>query len=333
MDKKLSGRQCAPRYLKGLGPLAGNKRFICVAMLLCILINLFPFTTANAALPQANTGAADQGGKMHIFIEGAFQPHIQPLELGEGPYFPLRAVTELAGFAVHWDNEWKRITLQGAGRDVTLYPANPLYAVNGILHRTVQPPMLQGGRVFVGPDFLEQAAGLVLSQEERAMGFFHFKKGQPPLLPDEPREQPVYFIELLLPPGDRVEANEYFEIRLAAPFVRGIYAYEVSFFYNPAIIQVKDVRNPAYQPSREFFMKEVNNREGKIRYTLTTLGYAEELPPRTTLAVIEAVVSREGAVPLIRGTLMVTLMDNRGSSMPVGLEERILYVDPASPGL
>ncbi|MEW5921518.1 MAG: copper amine oxidase N-terminal domain-containing protein [Bacillota bacterium] len=337
--KKSSSNANFTRYFSGISCRCQAVKFCCTGLLLFIFIFISSLSLLYASSSPSNIAAEGKGeGKLRVYLEGVpLQPDIQPLLRGDRFYLPLRVMAEQAGFTVNWENGLKRATLYGAGREIALYPANPLYAVNGILHRTVQPPLLQGGRIHVGLDFLEKAAGLVLQDGDPERGFLQFKIRQQHLSPDREglphgaaaREQPVYFVELLLPPGDRVAAKENFEMRLAAPFVRGIYAYEISFFYNPSIIQVKDVHNPAYQPSREFYMKEINNREGKMRYTLTTLGYQEELPPRATLAVIEAVVSREGAVPLIQGTLVVTLLDHKARTMPVGLEERILTVGPA----
>ncbi len=261
-----------------------------------------------------------------IYVEGApLQGHSQPLQQEGVFYFPLRALAEQAGFEVRWESDLKRVTLKGKGREAALYPGNPLYAVNGILHRTAHPPVLLQGRTFVSPDLLEKAVGLVL--QAKGEGAYYFSVSCQPFAPETgSREQPVYFVELLLPQGERVRVDEAFEIRLAAPFVRGIYAYEVSFFYNPALIQVRDVHNPSFQPGREFSLKQINNREGQLRYTLTTLGVPPSLPPRGTLVVIEAVASREGAVPLLQGTLVVTLLDGRAHPMPAGLEERVLNV-------
>lgn len=262
---------------------------------------------------------------------------IQPILHDDGIMLPLRVLCEYTGFLVNWENDLKRATIHGHGRDVALYPENPLYAVNGILNRTEQPPWIREGRLMVSLSFLEKGVGLVLADGSPEKGFLHFKTEQVPINAgknDLPAgapgdiEQPVYFVELLLPSDDRVKVGEVFEIRLAAPFVRGIYAYEVSFFYDPEIIRVQDVQNPAYRLSDEFYIKKISNREGSMRYTLTTLGTADRIEPRETLAVIEAVVSREGAVPLIAGTLQVTLLDNKARVMPVGLEERVLYVDP-----
>jgi len=282
---------------------------------------------ALAALPPQALVATGEAGKLRVYLEDLpIQFDVKPRLYEEKIMLPLRALGERAGFLVHWEKDRKRVTLHGPGREIALYPGNPLFAVNGILHRTAHPPLLHGGRILVGFDLLKQATGLLLHAGEGQGDVLRFRPGQPFPAEQKVREQPLYFVELLLPPGDRVKAHEKFEIRLAAPFVRGIFAYEISFFYNPGIIQVIDVYNPNFQPLREFYMKEIDNREGKMRYTLTTLGYREDLPPRQSLAVIEAVVSRAGAVPLIEGTFTLTLLDNRARIMPVGMEERVLSV-------
>ncbi len=298
-------------------------RFMTVLILCALFLLSIPFYPA--ALAEGRPDA-----EFHVFLNGvSLSFDTQPLFPEEGPMLPLRAMGEQAGFTVDWENEHKRATLHGVGTAITLYPGNPLYAVNGILKRTGQPPQLQHGRLLVSLDFLEEGAGLVLQDGAPQKGYLYFESRKPDFA-DDLGEQPVYFVELLLPPEDRVAVDERFEMRLATPFVPGIFAYEISFFYNPDIFQVKDVHNPGYQPSHEFQIKQINNNEGIMRYTLTTLGAQDDLPPRDILAVIEAVVSREGAVPLIEGTLKVTLLDNRVRSMPVGLEERVLYVGPAA---
>lgn len=307
-------------------------------VLLLLFVLFITRATLPAAFAEADEGTAKSAGAqkkaLEVLIDGEMV-HFDtpPLLLEEGMMLPLRAMGEQAGFKVDWENDTKRATLHDLKRDVALYPDNPLYAVNGILNRTAQPPLLRQGRLLVCLSFLEKGIGLVVQEGDPEKGYLHFKTAG--LLPEEredlpgelgEREQPVYFAELLLPPNDRVELGEQFEMRLEAPFVRGIYSYEVKFFYNPEIIQVKDVYNPDYRHPQEFYIKEINNREGKMHYTLTTLGARADLPSRDTLAVIEAVVSRAGAVPLIEGTLNVTMLDHRARTMPVGLEERVLYV-------
>jgi len=297
-----------------------------------VFLLLFPFpyslfTTATGHVSAAPAENERAEGNLRVYLEDLpIRFDVEP-RLREGKIMlPLRALGERSGFLVHWQKDRRRVTLHGPGREIVLYPDNPLFAINGILHRTAHPPLLYSGRVLVGPDLLKEATGLLLQAGDGQGGVLRFRHRQPFPAEQKVREQPLYFVELLLPPGDRVKAREKFEIRLAAPFVRGIFAYEISFFYNPEIIQVIDIYNPTFQPLREFYMKEINNREGKMRYTLTTLGYREDLPPRPNLAVIEAVVSRAGAVPLIKGTFKVTLLDNRARIMPVGLEERVLSV-------
>ena len=306
--------------------------FLC-ALLLLLSIFFLPFYPGGAVYPQTAAAAEGEGGAdLRVLLDGVLiKFDTKPLLEDKGPMLPLRAIGEQAGFMVHWDNEIKRATLHRGGNVISLYPDNPLYAVNGILKRTEQPPQLKDSRLLVSLDFLEKGAGLALQSWDRQKGYLHLTDRQPTFPRDTAiREQPVYFVELLLPPEDRVEVDESFEMHLAAPFVQGIFAYEVLFFFNPDIIQVMDVRNPAYQQSHEYFLKEIDNTMGTVRYTLTTLGARDYLPPRHTLAVIEAVVSREGAVPLIEGTLKVTLLDNRARNMPVGLEERVLYVGPVT---
>ncbi len=305
--------------------------FFCALLLLLTFFQTF--SPGSATSPQTAAAAGSEGeAALRVFLDDVLlRFDTQPLLAEKGPMLPLRVISEQAGFQVDWDNEIKRATLRRAGNVISLYPDNPLYAVNGVLKRTEQPPQLKHSRLLVSLDFLETGAGLALQDGDLQAGYLHLTDREL-MFPGGTgvREQPVYFVELLLPPNDWVEVDESFEMHFAAPFVRGIYAYEVLFFFNPEIIQVRDIRNPAYHESREFHMKEINNKDGIVRYTLTTLGYQEDLPPRDTLAVIEAAVSREGAVPLIEGTLRVTLLDNRARSMPVGLEERVLYVGPAT---
>jgi hypothetical protein len=312
----------------------GNHRTTMVVFFLCALLlsSLFYlFTPGGAASSQTAAAAAGANeAELRILLDNvSLRFDTQPLLAAQGPMLPLRVIGEQAGFTVHWDNEINQATLQRAGNIITLYPNNPLYAVNGNLKRTEQPPLLKDGRLLVSLDFLEKGLGLVLQSGDPQAGYLHLTDRQSMYAGDtDLREQPVYFVELLLPPEQRVEVQEIFKMHLRAPFVEGIFAYEVAFYYNPAVIQVIDLSNPTYRPAREFFLKEIDNNTGFARYTFTTLGYQDYLPPRDTLVVIEAVVYREGPLSLTAEVLELTLLDSRARRMPVGLEERVLNVGP-----
>ena len=264
-----------------------------------------------------------------------------PLQFDVAPQFrqekltlPLRRIFEELGYLVTWEAEGKRIVLRGPGRMIILYAGNPLYSVNGVIYRTLDAPYIEKGRTMVSIDFLKQSARIKDLVWDEQKGILHLeyspsREGEAErdwgIIPDE--DDPFFsnFIEVLLPPGNRIEVGETFEIRISAPLVRGIHSYEVRFFYNPDVIKIMDITNPFFVRRDEFYMKRINNRDGMAEYTLTTLGFAEEIPPRRNLVVIEAIAFRPGAVPFLEGTLQIKMLDNTASFMPVSLEEKTLY--------
>ena len=305
--------------------------FFLSALLLSILFYFFPPGGAASSQTTAATAGAQEAELRILLDDVLLNFDTQPLLAAQGPMLPLRVIGEQAGFTVRWDHEIRQATLQRGDNIIILYPNNPLYAVNGNLKRTEQPPLLKDSRLLVSLDFLAEGIGLVLQSGDLQAGYLHLTDRQLTFPGDtDLREQPVYFVELLLPPEQRVAVQDIFKMHLRAPFVEGIFAYEVAFSYNPEIIQVIDLANPTYRPTREFFLKEIDNNSGFARYTLTTLGYREYLPPRDTLVLIEAVVYREGPLSLTAEMLEVTLLDGRARRMRSGLEEQVLDVGPAT---
>lgn len=245
---------------------------------------------------------------------------------------PVRKTFEEMGFYVSWEQEARRVVISGRGREIVLYPGNPLYSLNGSVSRSSYPPFIEKGRTMVPLDFLEATVPLVRATWDERAGTLYLELREdgvtifPPPSWERPVEERPHFIEVLLPPGNRVTAGENLEIQIKAPLTDGIFAYEVRFFFNPDIIRIKDISSPFYCPGEDFFRKSINNREGFAEYTQAALGYREVIPPRGELAVFEAKVLREGAVPFIDGTLKVTLLDNRARVIPAALEEKTLYI-------
>ncbi len=259
---------------------------------------------------------------------------VAPRMQQESPVFPLRRIFEEMGYKVHWEEENKRAVLTGWGRYIILYPQNPLFSINGVVCRMSSPPFLEKGRLMVGLEFIQQAAGVSSLSWEEAEDLLEirFKEGRrfwgPEDIPEpgSSGEYPTRFMEVLLPAENQVGIGESFEIEIGAPFVGGIHSYEVRFFYNPELIKIKDIKNPSYRKAEEFYMKRINNREGVVEYTQTNLGVDKDIPPRQTMVVVEAIAFREGAVPLIKETLHVTVLDNAAVNIPVALEEKTLYI-------
>lgn len=256
-----------------------------------------------------------------------------PLQFDVAPQFrqekltlPLRRIFEELGYLVTWEAEGKRVALRGPGRMIFLYPENPLYSVNGVVYRASEAPFIEKGRTMVSIDFLQQSAGIkdLVWDEQKDILHLEYSSSREGEADEEEQSYYSSFVEVLLPPGNRVEVGETFEIIISAPLVRGIHSYEICFFFNPDLIKIMDVNNPFVRQD-EFCMKCINNGDGMMEYTLTTLGFAEEIPPRKNLAVIEAVAFREGAVPFLEETLQIKMLDNTAGSMPVSLEEKTLY--------
>lgn len=267
-----------------------------------------------------------------VYLNGRLLNFDVPPLLKEGSLMlPLRRLFEEMGYRVTWEAEARRAVLNGFGRIVVLYPHNPLYTVNGVVYRTANLPFIERGRLMVGLDFLRESAVLEKLVWEAAEGKLYLEYRRGPgshgeLPPEAQQYRRAGFVEVLLPPGNRIQVGETFEVVLAAPFVRDVFSFEVSFFYNPEVIKVKDVKNYTYNPAEEFYLKRINNQEGMIKYTQTYLGYRENIPPRSHLVVIEAVPFREGAVPFMEGNLKVVLFNNRAAEIPVALENKTLYI-------
>ncbi len=266
-----------------------------------------------------------------VYLNGtALQFDVAPNLQHGTPMFPLRKIFEEMGYDVSWEAEANRAVLRSPERVIVLYPQNPLYSVNGAIYRTSSPPFIERGRLMVGLDFLRQGAGIkeVAWDEEQGILYLEYRSDETDHheapLPSE--GTPVNFVEVLLPAGNGVQAGDSFDIVIAAPFVKDIYSYEIVFFYNPEIMEIKDLKNPSYKAGDEFYIKRINNSEGMIEYIQTSLGYREEIPPRSHLVVMEAVALHEGAVPFLESTLKLKLLDNMANHIPVALEEKTLYI-------
>ncbi|MDO9533789.1 MAG: stalk domain-containing protein [Bacillota bacterium] len=291
---------------------------------------------AGFILSTACPSIAAASRQVAVHIDGVpLQFDVAPQLREEKLMLPLRKIFEELGYLVTWEADGKRVALRGPGRMIILYPGNVLYSVNGVVYRASEVPFIEKGRTMVGIDLLKQSAGIKNLVWDEQKGILHLeylpsRRGEVErdwgIIPDE--EGQSYFVEVLLPPGNRVDVGETFEIRISAPLVRGIHSYEIRFFYNPEVIKIKDITNPFFIRQDEFYMKRINNRDGMVQYTLTTLGFPEVIPPRKNLVVIEAIAFRAGAVPFLEGTLQIKMLDNTAGSMPVFLEEKTLYTGP-----
>jgi hypothetical protein len=271
-----------------------------------------------------------------VYCNGeALKFDVPPLFCQEIPVFPLRGIFEERGFTVMWEPSAKKVVLIGPGRVVYLYPGNPLFSVNGVVYRMARPPVIVQGRIMVAMGFLEQSADLEEMIWDEKGGVLHLKgssegaegPGQAPLPgEDEVKKYDVSFIEVLLPAGEQAVAGENFKIIITAPFVQGIYAYAVRFSYNPEQIEVRELKNPSFNPRRDFSWKRIDSAAGMAEYLQTTLGYLEKIPPRDPLIVLEARALREGVLSLPGDALEVIMLDNTAAPMPAGLEEKTLWI-------
>ncbi len=269
-----------------------------------------------------------------LFFPGGGTLAGQPISREESSLFPLRPIFERMGYGVIWEAENKRAVLVGFGRQIVLYPQNPLFAINGIVFRQERPPLIEGGRLVVGLDFIQQAAGVseLFWDEDGGLFQVSFKEGgrlwpaDGGLELNSAGEYPTRFLEVLLPEENRAAIGQSFEVKIGAPFVKGIQSYEIRFFYNPELIKIKDIRNPLYRQSEEFYMKRIDNKEGVAEYTLTKLGSGGDIPPRQTLVVIDAVAFRQGTVPFIKETLYAELRDGAAAKIPTAIEEKNLSI-------
>lgn len=263
-----------------------------------------------------------------IPLEFDVPPHFQQDE----PMVPLRRVCEELGFEVIWEVSSRRIVLKGLEQVITLYPGNPLYSINQVVHRASRPPFIVEGRTMAALDFLQNIGGvkeLIWDQQnsiinitaEEIMG-----PGKPSEIPWDEQHQ-AQFIEVLLPPAGKLGVGEEFEFKIDAPLVKGIYAYEINFFYNPGIIRIKEINNPVFNQENEYYLKNIANADGTASYTLTALGFQENIAPRQTLAIFKAVVLRKGAIAFNEHTLKIRLLDNTASYIPVFVSDKTLYVE------
>ena len=174
-------------------------------------------------------------------------------------------------------------------------------------------------------EFVRQAAGVseLFWDETRDLLEISFKEGDRMWNPENAyppgasEKYPTCFLEVLLPEENRVGVGESFGIGIGAPFVEGIHSYEVHFSFDPELIEVKDIKNPSYRKSEEFYMKEINNREGIAEYTRRILALTN-IPARKTLVAWKPLVLVK-CVPL-RETLHVELQDNTREILGCGRE-------------
>lgn len=269
-----------------------------------------------------------------VYLDGTpLQFDVPPCFQQGVPMFPVRKIFEKLGYRVTFETKTKKVVLAGNGRTVVLYPQNPLYSINEVVYRMGANPFIQQGRLLVGTDFLKECAGVQELSWQEKEGILYLEYGgesgkEPPPLHegDNPGEYPTGFVEVSLPPAGRVPAGEDFAVTVAAPLVKGIYAYEIRFSYDPGVIEIKDIKNPSCNPEEDFYMKNINNDAGEASYIQTLLGYRDEIPPRSQLAVIEAAALREGAIPFLAGTLNIRLLGNNAADIPAALEEKTLYI-------
>lgn len=295
----------------------------------------FPSVLLMGAILFSAGGASVAGGDALPADRELPSALISPVQ-EESPVFPLRRIFAEMGYEVCWEPQNKRAVLTGWGRHIVLYPQNPLYSINGVVYRMARPPYLERGRLMVDLEFVRQAAGVseLFWDETRDLLEISFKEGERLWNPENAyppgasEKYPASFLEVILPEENRAGIGESFAIEIGAPFVEGIHSYEVRFFFNPELIKIKDIKNPSYRKSEEFYMKEINNREGIVEYTQTNLGFNADIPPRRTLVVLEAVGFSEGAVPLSGETLHVELQDNTATKIPVAVEEKTLHIVP-----
>jgi hypothetical protein len=299
------------------------KQKVIVLFVFLLLAGLFlapAYYLANAASQQIT-----------VYLEGVpLQFEVLPMYQQGALMIPLRSVFEEVGYDIAWEPDTKRVVLRGSRRTVVLIVDNPLYSVNGVVCRAFNAPFIEQGRTMVGLDLLEKVAGITVTHQDDLRGIirlgFTKDEGDLPGYHDDEDEHRLNFLEVLLPRGDRVGVGESFEVIIAAPLVEGIFSYEILYTYDPDVIKIKDVKNPFYIPERDFYLKKINNNDGMVKYTQTTLGYQQEIPFRECLAVLEAVAFREGEVPFLAENLKIDLLDNTAGTMPAALEEKILSI-------
>ncbi|NLJ56525.1 MAG: hypothetical protein GX334_05675 [Firmicutes bacterium] len=307
------------------------KKFI----ILQITVFLLLFTLL---FPGADPGAEAVNTPPSVHYNGAvLQFDVSPLFFQETPLFPLRGILENRGFILNWEPAAQRVVLVGPGRVGYLYLGNPLYSVNGVVYRTVQPPEIVQGRVMVAMDFLQQCIdweefiwdekGAALHLGGSPGNAENGGQASPPLPGRVEIEAfDMKFIAVLLPTGKEVTVGEHFKIVIAAPFVEGIYAYAVRLKYDPEQIAVQRLENPAFNSRQDFSWNKIDAAAGVAEYLQTTLGYQEKIPPRDPLVILEARALRAGVLSLPGEALQVNLLDNTATPMPAGLEEKTLYI-------
>lgn len=275
---------------------------------------------------------------------------ISPLFDEEVPLFPLREIFEEHGFTVTWDAAAGKAVLVAPGRVLCLYPGNPLFSVNGVVRRTTRPPLIVQGRTMVALDFLGQAVDweeliweekeAILHLEGTPAGGGETEPAPPPVEgenddeggegagdEDEIRKKyDLHFIEVHLFPAGEATVGENLEITVAAPFVEGIYAYAVSFSYDPEQFEVLGFKNIVFDPLEEYAWQKIDNEAGTAEYLQTALGYREKISSRGLLAILEVKALQEGAFSLPGNMLAVTALDNNATPLPMGLEEKTMRV-------
>ncbi len=257
---------------------------------------------------------------------------VEPRLEDDQVYLPLRKVFETMGYLIQWDDELRRITIHGRERVMVLYPESELYSINGTVKRMEQLIFVEDGRSLVNLDFLQELAlaDEVKWDEEEAFLQVTYTRGEIPadeLLENELEDRYANFIEVRLQ-EEVIEQGDVFQVHVGAPFIPDIHTYEIRFSYDPELIQVQDLKNPAHRSMDEHSLQEIDDEEGQAVYTQSLLGYKEEIAARKDLVLLEGKALQAGKVPFDQEALKVVLLDNRGREIPVSKEEVSLEILP-----
>lgn len=307
----------------------GNSQRTWAKIFLVAAVGFALLVSSRAAAVEEDEGSRLAEREASLFLNGEAVEFDSPLQYRDDKLMvPVRHVFEAMGYEVFWEGEAKRVTLYNGERLVFFYLDDPLYAVNGSVHRAAMPPFIAEERTVVGLDFLQKAAALEKLSWDEEKGVLHIESAEaeetePPLDP-LPGEYEKFLIGIISS-EEKVEEGDLFQITVNAPAVKGIFSYELFLNFDPGLLEVERVYNPSFDSSEELYLKEINNREGKARYTQTILGYRENVSPREHLAAFEVRARGEGRLYL-EELLELTLKDNEAEAIPFLMENREVRV-------
>ncbi|HJV47127.1 MAG TPA: N-acetylmuramoyl-L-alanine amidase family protein [Bacillota bacterium] len=138
--------------MKKLAPLSGAVLFLWI---LCLSV----------------VGYAESSSQptVQLIIEGnQISSDVPPKLLDGHTYVPIRVIANNFNSQVGWDNDQRKVSIQGDGIQLTMQIGNPSAVVNGKEVTMEVPPMIDGGRTLVPLRFVGESMGTNVGWEQES---------------------------------------------------------------------------------------------------------------------------------------------------------------------